>query len=104
MRILQVTAVTLCLAAGAALPASAAGVNHRQELQRNRIVQGWNSGELTRGEALGIGRQQQRIARTEARMRADGGGLNRFERVRLHEMQDHASTNIYAKKHNERER
>ena len=97
------TAATLLVICAFSAPATA-GVNDRQGNQYPRIVQGWKSGELTRGEAVRLGRQQYRINRTEARMRADGGGLSRNERIRLHYRQDRASANIYVKKHNGRAR
>lgn len=97
------TVAALLAASVIAAPASA-GVNGRQADQRDRIVQGWRSGALTRGEAVRLGRQQYRVARAEARMRADGGGLSAAERARLHARQDRASANIYAKKHNGRSR
>lgn len=80
-----------------------AGVNDRQHNQRDRIGQGWRSGELTPRETYRLGRQQSRIGRTEARMRSDGRFTYR-ERARLHTRQDRASANIYAKKHNRRGR
>lgn len=87
----------------AATPASAQ-VNARQHHQRDRIVQGWRSGELTGRETARLGRQQYRIGRTEARMRADGGGLSRRERARLDARQDLASANIRVQKHDRRDR
>ena len=62
---------------------AAAGINGRQHNQRARIAQGVRSGELTRGETRQLARQQYRIARTEHRMRRDGGGLSVGERARL---------------------
>lgn len=98
--------VALLGALGLALAAApaAAQVNHRQDHQRERIAQGWHSGELTAAEAARLERQQVRILRAETRMRADGGGLNRFERERLDERQDRASRMIYGRKHNARDR
>lgn len=86
-----------------AAPASA-GINARQHNQWHRIGQGVRSGELTRQETARLGRQQVRIARTEARMRADGGGLGPRERARLELREDRASADIYAAKHNGRTR
>jgi hypothetical protein len=87
----------------AAAPASAQ-VNERQHHQRDRIAQGWRSGELTGREATRLGRQQYRIGCAEARMRADGGGLGPRERARLDARQDRASATIHAKKHNRQDR
>ncbi|MBV2149865.1 hypothetical protein KRZ98_16595 [Sphingobium sp. AS12] len=88
----------------AAAGTASAQVNARQHQQRDRIVQGWRSGELTGREAARLGRQQYRIGRTEARMRADGGGLGPRERARLHARQDRASASIYGRNHNRRDR
>lgn len=99
-----IKAVTVLLAASIIGAPAIAGVNGRQDHQRQRITQGWKSGELTRGESLRLGRQQHHIAHAEARMRADGGSLNRIERARLHGMQDRASVNIHRKKHNDKSR
>ena len=81
-----------------------AGINGRQAHQQHRIMQGVHSGELTRGEAGRLERQQRHIGRSEARMRASDGGLSRAERFRLRGEQRRASINIYGKKHNDRVR
>jgi hypothetical protein len=93
----------MTVAALLATPAFA-GINARQAHQQHRILQGAHSGELTRREAGRLERQQVRIGRREARMRASGGGLSPAERARLHYSQDRASINIYGKKHNDRVR
>jgi hypothetical protein len=93
----------MAVAAMLATPAFA-GVNARQAHQQHRILQGVHSGELTRHEAGRLERQQYRIGRREARMRASGGGLSPVERARLHHAQDRASVSIYGRKHNDRAR
>ena len=90
-------AMTVLLAAPAF-----AGINGRQMHQQHRIMQGVHSGELTRHETARLEHQQRHIARSEARMRASGGGLSLAERARLNREQNRASVNIYDKKHNGR--
>jgi hypothetical protein len=94
----QIIIAGLAAATVLATPADAR-VNARQHHQQHRIGEGVRSGELTRREARGLERQQFRIARTEARMRASGGGLSREERARLAYRQNRASVNIYQQKH-----
>jgi hypothetical protein len=85
----------------ASVPADAR-INERQDRQQARIDKGIANGRLTARETANLERQQSRIAATEARDRADGGGLTWRERARLEVRQDRASANIYAKKHNRR--
>jgi hypothetical protein len=86
------------------LPALAAGpygpcINRRELNQQYRIRQGLRSGRLTPGEFRRLEHQQGRIRLAEARMRADGH-LNRYERARLHRMENRANCNIYRYNHN----
>ena len=74
-------------------------INHRQDHQQHRIARGISNGSLTAHEAARLERNQARIARFEARSRADGHGLNRNERARIETMQDRASHRIYNQKH-----
>lgn len=84
---------------------SYASVNSRQHEQRERIHQGVRSGELTRAEAQRLREGERQVAQTEARMRArNNGNLTNRDRARLHVMQDNLSHQIYAKKHNSRDR
>lgn len=82
----------------AAVPAEAR-INQRQDNQQQRIAKGISTGKLTARETVRLEQQQVRIARYEARSRADGRGLNRAERARLEAKQDRASRNIYRQKH-----
>jgi hypothetical protein len=81
-----------------AAPAEAR-INQRQTHQQHRISQGINSGSLTAREVNRLQRQQGHIAAYEARSRADGPGMTNAERLRLENMQDRASRNIYHQKH-----
>ncbi|MBX3693314.1 hypothetical protein [Dokdonella sp.] len=88
------TCAALALTGMLSMPAYA-GIDGRQAVQQQRIENGRAAGQLTRLEAARLSHQQARIDRAEARMRADGGGLNAIERARLHVRQDRASANIF---------
>jgi hypothetical protein len=90
----HIALISLGLLACVALDASAAGVNTRQARQHERIHAGVEQGQLTARESAALHRQQARIARTEARMRADDGVLGPRERARLDQRQDRASRSI----------
>jgi len=75
-------------------------VDRRQDKQRARIVQGRHSGELTRGEAHRLKKQQKKINRMERRFSRDGY-LSARERYRLERAQDRASRRIARLKHND---
>jgi hypothetical protein len=85
------------------LPALAAPygpyIDRREANQQRRIYQGLRSGRLTPGEFRRLEHQQGHIRLAEARMRADGH-LNRYERARLNQMENHANRNIYRYNHN----
>ncbi len=72
---LGITAAGCMLAALATAIPAQARVNQRQNHQQVRIAKGINNGSITAREAAGLQSQQVRIARYEARSRADGGGL-----------------------------
>jgi hypothetical protein len=76
-----------------AMPAEAR-INQRQNHQQQRIANGISKGSLTAREAVRLEQQQTRIARYEARSRADGGGLNFNERARIETLQDRSSRTI----------
>lgn len=74
-------------------------VNGRQKAQRGRIAEGRQSGEVTKGEAALLNKQQRHIRRTERRAKADGD-VTAAERKRLDRKQDRASRNIRRAKNN----
>src|SRR5208337_344752 len=101
-----VAAVVMSCLLGGGIPALAQstydpGIDAREQHQQQRIQQGIQSGELTKGEANHLEAQQGRIQGTEDRMKANGN-LNGRERAKLTRMQNRASRNIYRKKHNDR--
>jgi hypothetical protein len=87
-------AVAPALAAGTDSP----GIDQRQVNQQKRIDQGVQSGQLTEKEAKKLNKQQERISKKEARMKADGN-LTKKERAKLKKEQDKASKKIYQEKH-----
>lgn len=74
------------------------GVNSRQAHQRQRIVQGVKSGELTWRESAKLSRGQRHVNQLERRYKADGT-LTPKERVRLQGALDVQSHRIYNQKH-----
>ena len=78
-------------------------VRKTQVNQHHRIKQGVQSGELTRGEAVKLKRQQANVQRTKQRAKSDGV-VTRKERAVIRKKQTHASKNIAIKKHNARDR
>jgi hypothetical protein len=98
-RFFRAIPIALGLLAFVALDASAAGVNRRQAHQHERIHAGVEQGELTARESAALHAQQARIARAEARMRADDGVLGPRERARLDQRQDRASRSIRRQRH-----
>jgi hypothetical protein len=73
------------------------------ENQRERIREGWRSGELTPREFSHLKREQRHLHRAERRMLRDGR-LGPVERHRLHKMKRHCSRDIWKKKHNNERR
>ncbi len=73
-------------------------VDQREANQQNRIAQGAASGQLTPRETNRLEKQQARIGNAEANAKADGV-VTKGERKHLHHMQNKASKNIAAQKH-----
>lgn len=82
-----------------------AGVNQRLENQHDRIHQGVQDGELTKGEATHL-RADDAGIRAEERVdrKANGGTLTSGERQHLEKQLNHNSRHIYKAKHNNRTR
>lgn len=110
MKTLFLTALALAFVAPLAamakpFPHSAgASIDQRQSYHEHRLNQGERSGSLTRREANKLERRQGAIEATEARMRADGGGLSPTERVRLQSSLTRQSQAIYTQKHDAQSR
>ena len=94
------TAITLAAASiGAFAQAPATPrVDQREAKQQARIDAGVASGQLNAKETNRLDKQQARIAGAEANAKADGT-VTKGERHHLHRMQDRASKNIAAQKH-----
>jgi hypothetical protein len=75
-------------------------VDRRQARQWERIADGIDSGELSRGEAKRLMRSQRRIARMENRFERDGY-LSPHERRKLERALDRTSKKIKRAKHND---
>ncbi|HKV24699.1 MAG TPA: hypothetical protein VJN93_08925 [Candidatus Acidoferrum sp.] len=78
-------------------------VGQRRENQQDRIANGVKSGKLTAGETSKLENQQRGInQQVRADRAANGGKLTNGERKQVNREQNHASRNIYRKKHNGR--
>lgn len=75
-------------------------IDARQERQRGRIWQGWQSGELTRREMRELMSEQRAIANKERYYLADGH-LNPYEYADLQSDLDSASRRIYHAQHDD---
>lgn len=75
----------------------------RQAIQKERIKDGVQSGELTALETRRLVKEQRRIRRLERRSKADGN-VSATEKLRLEKAQDRASRKIARKKNNNRDR
>ncbi len=76
-------------------------VGQRRENQQDRIAQGVKSGKLTAGETAKLENQQKGInQQVKADRSANGGKLTTGEKKQVNKEQNHASKNIYNKKHN----
>jgi hypothetical protein len=98
-----VVAVLAMFAANVAGAAGTPGVDRREARQRARIHQGWQSGELTRGERARLNAGQRRVHRMEWRAKRDGH-VGPWERRHIQRAQDRQSRHIYRFKHNARGR
>lgn len=76
-------------------------IDHREDRQQGRIVQGIRSGELTRHEALRLEAGQRHVDRMEYRAKCDGRVTMR-ERARIARAQNRQSREIFRFKHNGR--
>lgn len=75
----------------------------RQKIQRARVHEGREDGEITNREAAALNAQQRHIRKTERRMKADGE-VSPQEKARLENKQDRANRNIRRAKKNEIEK
>ena len=73
-------------------------VDQREANQQKRIDAGVASGQLNARETNRLDKQQGRIAGAEANAKADGV-VTKHERHKLHRMENKASADIHAQKH-----
>jgi len=78
-------------------------INQRQHEQQKRIRHGVRSGELTRGEARRLERDERGIRQEERAARADGV-VTRGERREINRDLNKTSRRVYRAKHNNRDR
>ena len=79
------------------------GINAREHRQVQRIRDGRQNDELTRGELNRLRADEAAIRAEERVYRQSGDGLNRFERRDLQRDLNRTSREIYRAKHNNRE-
>ena len=93
-------ATTLAIASFGAFAQSTATprVDQREAHQDARIQQGVGSGQLNAKETYRLEKEQAAIHKTEANAKSDGKVTPR-ERRKLNRMQNHASRDIHAQKH-----
>ena len=77
--------------------------NQSAKTQRSRIKQGVKSGELTKGEAKNLRKDEKNIRKEVKAARADGK-VTHAERKEIRHEKREASRKIFRKKHNNRER
>lgn len=82
----------------------AQNIPERRQHQHQRIREGVESGELTKGEAARLRRQQESIENQIRRDRRDGVGMTAAERARAQKRLNHASRDIRRMKNNGRNR
>ncbi|MBC7956928.1 MAG: hypothetical protein H7Y33_13795 [Cytophagales bacterium] len=73
-------------------------VDQREVNQDKRIQQGVASGQLNAKETYRLEKEQAVINKAETKAKADGK-VTKQERRKLHKMQDRASQDIHAQKH-----
>ena len=74
------------------------GIDHKQNNQKGRIIQGIDSGSLTGREAVRLGVQQGKVHNKEQRFKSDGQFTAR-ERAVIHRDLLRSSKTIYRQKH-----
>jgi hypothetical protein len=97
-----IIAALATMAAGSAV-AGTPGYNGRQQHQRERIVNGVQSGELTMRETRRLTAGQVHLNRVERRAKADGVVTAR-ERVHMQHEANQQSRRIYRQKHDAQDR
>jgi len=102
MKKTAIFAALAIMVAGSAM-AGTPGYNARQQHQRERIVNGVNSGELTMRETRRLAAGQVHLNRVERRAKADGVVTAR-ERAHMQHEANQQSRRIYRQKHDSQQR
>lgn len=84
--------------------ADAQTINAKARNERHRIVGGVRNGELTKGEAYRLGKEQRHIRKGIHRARRNDGHISARERKHIKHAQRKHSRHIYHYKHNRRDR
>jgi len=98
LKTIVLAAVIASLTAGAAF-AGTPWINARQHNQANRIVNGWNNGQLNPNEATRLVKGQIHVQNLKTAAQADGRVTFR-ERARIQTAQTVQSARIFWNKHN----
>ncbi|MEZ5428570.1 MAG: hypothetical protein R2747_20155 [Pyrinomonadaceae bacterium] len=98
-KILAISCLVLGLSVMAAAQSKTHGVDKREKNQKQRIVNGVKSGDLTLKETGKLVKQQAEIRKAERRAKSDGK-VTAAERLRLHHKLNQSSRNIRRKKNN----
>lgn len=97
--------IIVCLTFGISdASAQRRSVNERQANQRERIVNGYRTGDLTARETARLAREQAHIRRLEHRLHLSGGELTNRERARLHHELNQASSHVRRQRHDRQDR
>lgn len=95
-RLLLTAFAIFTLAAPAAL---AQPIEKRKDIQKERIKEGVESGELNKAEAARLKARERKLNRDIRQDRRDGGGLSPAERAKINARQDQLSRDIAKQKH-----
>lgn len=83
---------------------SAQSIADKSHNEKQRIVQGVKSGELTKNETKALVKEQVGIRKDIYRAKTDDGKIGPHERAAIKHDQRKASRHIYRAKHNNRDR
>lgn len=83
---------------------SAQAIRGKARHEHQRIKQGVKSGELTKGEAVLLAKEQRHIRKNIRCAKANDGVIGPVERKHIKKEQRQASRHIYRLKHNNRDR
>jgi hypothetical protein len=96
--------LTTILLVAIGLSSASAQVRQREHNQRERIVQGKRSGELTPRETRRLAYEQRDIRHDIHRAKTNDGHIGPRERAHIRRDENRTSRDIYRAKHNSRKR